>query len=182
MPASDSNILDIIIPIATLIIGLLFGMFSDYLKDKRLLEREKEIRDIHFKQESKTRFNQFQRENLIALQEAISKLIRATGKGHHEDTIAYKLSGEWKKNKISEEANIGFLNSQNQISTHYVRLHNSEIRKISKTLKRQCTEVALAESEQIGSLKMMEISKTVENLEEKIGFELRLIDNVETNF
>ncbi|MBN8646936.1 MAG: hypothetical protein J0L55_03205 [Caulobacterales bacterium] len=181
MSASDTNILDVVIPIVTLFIGLAFGMLSDYLKDKRLLEREREIRDIQFRQDSKIRFNQFQRENLISLQEAIGKLIRATGKGHHEDTIAFKMSGEWKKNVLSEEVDIGFLNSQNLVSMHYVRLHNSEIREISKSLKRLCSEVALAESERVGMKNMMEISRIVEDLEERIGFELRRIDNIEAS-
>ena len=70
----------------------------------------------------------FNRETLLAVQEAAAKLARATGKTYHDDTMEYAKSGLWGREIASDEANdLGF-EATPDIQLHRVRLEDAELR------------------------------------------------------
>jgi len=78
-PTDVSNTTVVWFPVVTLILGFAIGFISDWIKNRRESDREREARREARRERLSDQRRNFQRETLLALQEAVQDLARATG-------------------------------------------------------------------------------------------------------
>jgi len=166
-------------PAFTLVIGVGLGMFADFLKDQRLLKREEKARKEGRRDAVALRRIEFQRATLLELLDAVAKLARMTGSAHHQDRMSFFATGDWKKNRLTEEVNEGFRHAQVWVGSLYIRVHDTTIRQLSEEMKTACTEVALATSETDQFDAVRRMSATLDRLDARVGEVLRGLDTGE---
>lgn len=152
-------------------------MLSSWLADKRSFARERERSVLDRADRSLLLRNNFQRETLLALQQAAQSLIRATGEMHALDLGAHRLTGEWRKNRFGEELNQKHLSAVTDTLIYASRVRDGGIRELAGRLRAECTMVLdcqLPES----AMKLMNCAVEVhKELIESIGRSLRDLDD-----
>src|ERR1700745_2000812 len=94
-------------PVLTLLIGFATKSLMDWLQHRHTAKREREAREAVRRDQLFERRTSFQRETLLALQEASMQLARSVGAIHHQDEMAYRSSGKWSKQLLSDELDEG---------------------------------------------------------------------------
>lgn len=88
------------------VIGVIAGgvltMVSAWLADRRLMARDRERRREERHERLVARRNDFQRETLLALQDACQKLLRNAGAALVSDVIAHGTGGEWQRQQLPD--------------------------------------------------------------------------------
>lgn len=166
-------------PVITLLLGAVAKGVGDHLSDSRKTKAEREARHEQRLDAIQLRRVEFQRSTLLDLQSAMQKLARATGKASHEDTMAFRQTGVWGKNHVSEEANIGALEAHTLINILRVRVNDERIRVIADKFSSTCSHHVFCKSEEKSDACMREMSKHMVELNERIGEILRTLDNLE---
>jgi hypothetical protein len=166
-------------PVITLIIGAILKGIGDHFADVRKTNADKQARHEQRLDAIQLRRVEFQRSTLLDLQSAMQKLARATGKASHDDLMAFRNTGEWGKNSISEEANIGALEGHAEINVLRVRVSDNNIRTIADKFSKTCARHVYCKSRAQSDACMKEMSQYMMELNEKIGEALRTLDNME---
>ncbi|HTV86968.1 MAG TPA: hypothetical protein VME63_16330 [Dyella sp.] len=166
-------------PVITLILGAVAKGFGDRLSDARKTKAEKEARREQRLDAVQLRRVEFQRSTLLDLQNAMQKLARATGKASHEDTMAFRQTGEWGKNLVSEEADTGSLEGHTSINILRVRVSDNYIRAVAEKFSRACSRHVHCKSEAESDACINEMFKYMQELNERIGEILRTLDKLE---
>lgn len=166
-------------PVITLIFGAVSKGIGDLFADKRKTKAEKEARHEQRLDVVQLRRVEFQRSTLLDLQNAMQKLARATGKASHDDLIAFRKTGEWGKNSVSEEANIGALEGHASINILRVRVSDDHIRAIADKFSSACSRHVYCKSEAESDACMKDMFAYMTELNNKIGEALRNLDKLE---
>lgn len=170
---------DIWFPVFTLVLGILLKGWFDAASDKRTLQREREARREQRQDALRFRRIEFQRETLLELQDAVGKLIRTTGAMNHADVMAYRETGEWRKQKLGEKLNEDFTNAQGLTARLRVRIHDEEVRNSAQELSNTCIRILMAESETIAEAGFDNLYGIIDKLSERVGAVLRSLDQDE---
>jgi hypothetical protein len=166
-------------PVVTLILGAVAKGIGDRVSDARKTKAEKVARQEQRLDAIHLRRAEFQRSTLLDLQTAMQKLARATGKASHDDLMAFRETGEWGRNQISEEANTGALEGHASINILRVRVNDHHIRTIAGNFSSACSRHVFCKSEAESDACMKEMSKHMTELNERIGEVLRTLDELE---
>lgn len=115
----------------------------------------------------------FQRDTLIALQDALHDLLRHTARGHHEDTVAFHEGKKWGENQLSGVVDDGLMVGRRHMLILLERVSDDELRTEVKNLNTLLTDVNMARTmETADHLLGIATTQGIETLE-KIGAVLR---------
>jgi hypothetical protein len=113
-------------PVVTLLVGFLASSAIEWFRDRRTLKREREARESMRREKRADRRGDFQRETLLALQDSLLELGRSNGEIYHLDLIAYHRTGEFVRQRISEE-----LNERNRLANGRTSVLTSRVRDVA---------------------------------------------------
>lgn len=170
---------DVWFPVFTLVLGA-FGMYlRDVTADSRRNKREIQARGEARADAIRARQCQYQRETLLALQEAIYEQIRFAGRIHVADAVSEHEAGDWGKNPLPPDVNDGFRLATATIQKLRVRVDASGIRDQSTVFVQRCIAVSMARSRVESDSAMERMSEISQQLNEAIGDRLRDLDQTE---
>ncbi len=165
------------------VIAFLGGFGAKWLLDleqnRRVTAREREARREARRDLLTERRADFQRKNLLDLQEACTRLIRKAGQANHHDKMTLKKTGEWQKGLLPEEVNEEFRLGQATVSMLEVRVRDSEIRGLTKELRTRCTSVVISSDVAASDKALAQMATTHEELNHRIGAVLRDLEDSE---
>lgn len=162
-------------PVVTLLFGVLAKGIADWLLESRRAKADLEARREAREDDVRAKMLEFQRVNLLEIQEAAQALARATGKSQHEDLMAFRKTGVWGKNQYSEEASQGSLDGHIRLTRFRVRVADDEIRSLVEQFSSTCSKHVLSDSESAGEACLSEAMDIFQRLNERIGVVLRSI-------
>lgn len=168
-------------PVLTLILGFVAALATDYFRDKRLLAREREARADQRREAVQLRRLEFQRATLLEFQEAISKVARMTGAGHHQDVMAFRTSGVWGKQQLTEEVNEGGLQARTWFSRLQNRIADDPLRSLATKFSDACVECTLAPTDVDAENAMRVMTSALREMDERLGKVLRSLDGDENS-
>jgi hypothetical protein len=82
-------------PVFMLLLGSAITVVIGAIENRRTLKRDREAREDSRRDQLLEHRNEFQRDTLVQLQEALFELGRTTGSMHHIGMMNYTKSGEW---------------------------------------------------------------------------------------
>lgn len=171
---SDSTTL---VAIITFLAGFAAKGVSDWLQDRRLTMRERDARREARRDFLRQRCSEFQRQNLLELQEASMKLVRATAQLYLHDEVSFRRTREWQREPIPGDVNEGTRSLQAETATLVVRIHDSEVRELTSDLKSACTEVVFGRTYEVSERIFQQLGPIHLKLNERIGLILRSLDD-----
>ena len=116
----------------------------------------------------------FQQSTLITLQDAVHDLLRLSGKGYYEDTIAFRQTGEWSSTPLSSDLDDRLTTARRHMLILLERVKNDELRSHVKNLNLELIKVLQAKNKETAD--RLWCTASLEGFEtlEKIGKELRV--------
>lgn len=168
-----------LITILSVMAGGALTIITGWISDKRLSERERERRAQEREERLAIRRDDFQRETLLALQVAVQKMVRTTGKMHHEDVMAHRSTGQWQRQLFSEDLSDDSLRNMTDTMLLGSRVRDSEARTLADQLREQCTAIGGSPDEQTAEARMATATITHERLIGRIGQLLREMDEAD---
>ena len=165
-------------PVLTLLIGYGTKSLTDWIQHRRAVEREREGRDATRRDQLFERRATFQRETLLALQEAAAELGRATGRICHLDTMAIRNTG--KTQLLPDDLDEGYRLAQVRTSLLAVRVRDDSVRELAEQFRRISVDCTAAKSQEDRDRQMHLAMQTNIQLNERIGELLRTLDDAES--
>jgi len=104
--------------------------------------------------ERSERARAFQRDNLLAVQDALQDLARLTGRAHHEDFLAHRESGVWGRSPLSEEVDEGLGLANRRLTALVERVADDELRSKLKAMHSSLTRATMASSREEADARM----------------------------
>lgn len=166
-------------PVLTLIGGYLLKSLSDLLEHRRIRAREREAREASRRDQREERRTTFQRQILLDLQEAVNDLARATGAANVQDVRAYRLTGEWQEQPLSEELSENFRLASRRTAILKSRVLDDLVRELVQRFKDSCGAAAFSASREAADSTLNVMASVFEELNERIGLLLRQMDDDE---
>lgn len=118
-------------------------------------------------------FREFQRDNLLQLQEKLSFSMRLIGRAHFEDLVSYKETNKWQSNLLGADLDKGINESFRELSIKAERIDNDELRNEVKRLKEQMEECLLANNLPSRKGRITKLTKDFEVIMSQLGEVLR---------
>lgn len=156
-------------PVFTLVLGFVASSANEWLRDLRSARREREAREAERNTQLLAKRASFDKETLLELQEAVARLVRATGAAHHIDWMAEKASGKWGRNLLPDDLDSETLAAHVRTSILTVRVRDNEARALVQALRDASVKSGLARNRQDTEAQMQEISTLLERLNHRIG-------------
>jgi len=177
---TSSNWLPVISAAVTLIstsVGFISSQLMERSKDRHAYEREKEARESARRDNLFERRTEFQRQTLLDLQDAVMKLIRATGEMYHIDLMASRATGKWVKQLFPDELDNRAFSAGVQITVLGVRVRDKSIRDLLAQLKVHTDGVVFAKNQAEAEGSLGKMSDSFAALNARIGEVLRSLDD-----
>ena len=124
-------------------------------------------------EERAERAKEFQRETLLALQEAIHDALRLNTQAYFEDVAVFKKSGVWGRGLLSDEVRDGLRLSCRRVAILIERVADASLRTDVKSLMGVAVKCGFAQDEQEAERYQFELSERMTPLLERIGGVLR---------
>lgn len=115
----------------------------------------------------------FQRETLLALQEAIHDALRLSARAHIEDSERLRKTGEWTRGFLSEEVNESLRLSRRKVAILIERVIDDSLRSDVKSLMSVSAEGVLARTEQQAEMNQQALAAMMTPILERLGYVLR---------
>lgn len=163
----------------SVIVGGALTMLSAWIADKRLNERERESRREERRERIALRRSDFQRETLLALQEASQKLLRTAGAMHHQDVVAFRQTGRWQRQQLSDDLDANYLQHNTDTMLLASRVRDAETRSLTDKLRTQTSAAGFSSTEKDAEGRMMAAADIQQALTQRIGQLLRELDEAE---
>jgi hypothetical protein len=132
---SSPSVLGTLIPFLTGVFGYGAALLTEYLRDRRTTAREREGRQAARRVQISEHRREFQREAILALQEAVQALTRSAGKIHHHDEMQYRQSGEWGRNLLGSDINQEAHDNSVRVLLLMARVRDEGIYELTKTFR-----------------------------------------------
>ena len=169
-----------LLPTLTFLLGFGAKYVTDLLQDQRLSRREREARKDARQDFLQQRKSDFQRQNLLKLQEASMKLVRSGARQHLADEKAFKMTGKWQGHLLPEDvSDEGYL-AQRATTILMVRISDPEIRRLVHELKGSCECLGRVADLKEGNLVLASAGSIHDSLNQRIGEVLRNLDEEDT--
>jgi hypothetical protein len=152
---------------------------SGWFADRRLTARERGRRCEERNERLATRRDEFQRETLLALQEASQKLLRTTGAMYHQDVMEFRKSGRWQRQAFRDGRSEEYLHQNTDTMLLGSRVADNETRALANELRRLASLVTLSEDEREAQVRLTSAAETQEALIYRIGELVRALDVTE---
>jgi hypothetical protein len=168
------------LPLITAVIGFASGGCTEWLRDRRAYERERDTRESALQEQRRERRNEFQRKTLLELQDAAMRLMQATHKTHHFDVMMFRKHGEMYAEPHPENISNEEQAANAITAVLGVRVRDRAIRELLQKMKDELTGATLyANSEEHSQLGMRQAGKQFVELNKRIGEVLRSIEDEE---
>ena len=155
------------------LIGAIVGASASILTTKINSKNAIKIQEEIEKNTRKERFRNFQRDNILELQETLSHTFRLIAKAHLQDLNNYKNGTNWNSSSLSSELDNEIANNFRELSIKTERIDDDGLRNEISNLRRKMTECLTAESYEAGQGKLISLIETFDNTMPKLGKELR---------
>jgi hypothetical protein len=174
----------------TTLSGFLAGFLTEWFRDTRARKREHEAAEATSQRESaarnatrrEQRFERrtsFQRQTLLDLQNSTQRLLRATGRMNHLDSMALRSGGEWHGQLYPQDLNDEANGANVQTMLLAARVRDASIRSMTEELRSKCNSVLFCKDEADGEHILVDAGNTFGKLNERIGEQLRRLDDDE---
>jgi hypothetical protein len=163
-------------PVLTLLIGYLAKLLTDWIQYRRSVRGEREAREGKRRDELFERRNTFQRETLLALQEAFMQLARVTGAINHQDTMSGKSGG---RQQLPDELNEGYHAAQTRTSMLASRVRDNRVRELVEQFRQFSVDSTLAATQGARDRALTAMAELHDPLNKRIGEILRTLDDAD---
>lgn len=119
------------------------------------------------------RFREFQRDNLIKLQDEIANCINLMVKAHIEDLEYFKNNNDWQSTALSEELNKQLTQAIRQFSIIIERIDDDRLRGKLYDFRKSINKSLVSKNYDKSLSNINDISKSFNGLMQEIGEELR---------
>ncbi len=119
------------------------------------------------------RFREFQRNNLLELQDKLSIAVRLANKAYLEDLKKYDLTKEWRESLLSHELDEGIANSFREISIITERIDDNQLRGEIISFKDAMSIFLLEENYELTEQRQIDLNNKFQNVMPKLGKVLR---------
>jgi gas vesicle protein len=124
--------------------------------------------------ERSERAREFQRNNLLELQDALTSGMRLIGRAHLEDVESFRKSkDDARRTFLTEELNQELLISSRNLAILTERIADDSLRESIKALRGEMTNVLMAKSASESDQSIQQVSSTFEKTMENLGVVLR---------
>ena len=152
------------------IVGATASIATSFIAANNSLRLQKDAESL----ERVERARQFQRNNFLALQEAMATAMRLVGQAHLEDLESYRKNpGTNKSPMLSEALDQDIASINRQLSLLTERVSDDSLRELFKTLRTDMTVVVMARSESESNSAIEWASNSYQITMEKLGEALR---------
>jgi hypothetical protein len=160
-------------------LGVLVGYVAKWLSDEASSRRQSE-RERIARREARLdallqRRSEFQRENLLALQEASSRLVRCAGIADVQNLAA---GGKWGETLYSKALSDAFRLAQVDTLTRQSRARDDDLRVLTERFRSACEDVRVATSQDASRAALDEAQARHKELMDLTGMLLRTLEDV----
>jgi hypothetical protein len=166
-------------PIVTFLLGYGIKAASDWVQHRRTVERDRETRKETRRDRLAEDRRRFQRETLLALQEATMEQIRTTASMHHQDEMAFRKTGLWQKQLFGED-----LSQQDHLAMRKTvmlsqRVHDDSLRELLDRFRAYSAQTTISIDKDSSDAAMSNMARHFEQIQGRIGHLIRTIDDDE---
>jgi hypothetical protein len=166
----------VLLTILSVVTGFGVKWATDVLEDRRRVRREREARRESRREFLQQRRSDFQRQNLLDLQDAAMNLIRSGARQHHADVMAFKETGKWQGHLLPEDVSDECALAQRSTTTLMVRIEDDETRHLVDALKRNTSQLGDTADLAAADRLLSSAAKAHDTLNNRIGEVLRNLD------
>jgi hypothetical protein len=181
MNALDSTATAGWFPVLTFLLGFAAKFVSDFVQRKHELERDRETRRETRRDQLAQQRRSFQRETLLALQESVNDMMRATHEAHHKDEMAFRSTGKWQKQLLSEELNERYSLTVRRTAILGVRVRDSLLRELCEKIRALSAQTIMSPDRDTSNAASNTMIPMFEDIQQRVGALLRTLDDEETN-
>ncbi len=153
---------------------------SEWVKNRRERDRDREARKESKREQLSEQRRVFQRETLLALQEATFDVIRTTGAAHHQDEMAYRTTGQWQKQLLGEDLDQKASLAMRRTSILGLRVRDPSLRQLVQEFKQHAAQTTVGGGRDACTSAMHSTATVFEKMQEQVGELLRTLDDEET--
>jgi hypothetical protein len=171
----------------SVLLGFAAKAVSDWLQDKRALQRERETRDALRHDQLAERRASFQRQTLLDLQDALQDLARAAGAANVQDELAFQRTGNWQRQPLGDELNQQAFLANRRVLLLTVRVRDLALRNAVRQFRDLTNDVQVtnrnatdAELRAASNTMLQSSVPLLGQIHERIGELLRTLDDEET--
>jgi hypothetical protein len=139
-------------------LGLIGGLAIEHLRTQRdragRVEQRQDQRD------------DFQRQTLLELQEAVARFGRAVGRANHRDWMIYKETGTWGQALLPGELDEEFLAAQVQLGLLRERVRDDQLRTLVTGFSNRGVLATMATSKETATQRMDDWIESLTNLQD----------------
>ena len=177
-----------IFPFLTALGGYLTSAVTEFFRDRRTRQRdretaaattarERETREVARRVQIAERRSNFQRETLLTLQDAIFELARAAGQMHHVEEMESLKTGRWGQILFPDELDSAHRNASVKTLMLLVRVRDEEVRELAKTFREHANQAVICKTERESQKVLLAMASVMELLHERIGMIVRRLDD-----
>lgn len=167
-------------PVVSVLIGFAGKGVLDYFTDARRAKAEDAARREARADAASLRKITFQRETLTELQFLLEDLGRFAARAVYEDAMAFRESGDWKKNRLSETLNEDLRRTQSRVMILGSRVHDDGLRDRFRGFRNGVASVLMASTQEHAEGSLSKLSDDAIVLHDQIGCLLRTLDEQES--
>lgn len=151
------------------LIGASVSIITTYLNNKNSFSIQKS--NERFKREEL--FREFQRSNLLKLQDLILHSMRLVGKTHFADLMNYRKTNKWQSNLLDSDLDTDINESLRRLAIKIERIQNDQLRNEMKDIRSQMNECLLSKTYEIRKCELIVLTNSVDIVMPKLGEVLR---------
>lgn len=179
MPVAPTSTVVYWLPVVTAFAGYFSAQLSDWFKDRRTYQRERESRNVLRRDAVAERRNEFQRETLLALQEVMTEWSNGLIEMYVRKSFENKSSGEWKDADLPNGLTDRLSTSTTRSVMLSSRVSDANVRTLVGQFKAQWSGFLNATTRARSEESMNKASMTFQEINERIGDLLRCLDSIE---
>ena len=146
-------------------LGLLGGFFIERWRAGAAQEARREARQ--------DQRDDFQRQTLLELQEAIGRFTRAVGSIHNDDLTAHHTTREWSRTRFSGDSNDDFLGALSRLQLLTERARDDELRRLVTGFQNRGVLVTTSASRDEATKRMDDWMERLGDVQDRLGTVLR---------
>lgn len=151
------------------IVGASASILTTRINSKNAIQIQENIE----RNARKERYREFQRNNILELQEKLAYAMRLVTKAYFEDLDNYKKSNNWKASLLSPALDEEIGNCFRELSIKTERIGENEIRGEILNLRKLMTDLLMERTYEIAEQKQITLASTFGQVIPKLGKVLR---------
>jgi hypothetical protein len=155
------------------LIGALVGAFASIATTYIQTRNEKYLREVEERRQRDERLRAFQRDTLIEVQDALHDFWRMATRCYLEDEAAFKKTGKWAAQLLSEEVNEGHRALARRVTILLERIADDQLRSNVKKVLNTLASMSIAREKTAADRVYYSMAEEGPQVMEQIGKVLR---------